>query len=365
MGVEEELLLVDPATGEPQPVSGQAMAADDTTSGRDGEIEQELFLEQLETNTEPNLRLDDIDRSVRHGRWRADKAAAEVGAAIAAVPTPVLPVRVEHVTPKARYERIAREFGRLSSGAMVAGMHVHVGVSDAEEAVGVIDRIRPWLPVLLALSANSPYWLGVDTEYASWRTQVWRRWPAAGQSEPYGDLAGYRRATDALIASGAALDRGMLYLDARLSEHLPTVEIRVSDVCTEVEDVCLVAALTRALADTAAREWAAGAEPPVWRTDLLRAAHWKASWSGLAHDLVDPVSQRPVPARDAVEAAIRYGRDSLDEAGDTHIVQELFERLVARGAGAARQRAVAAAHDGDLVAVVLDLVERTRAAWAD
>jgi carboxylate-amine ligase len=379
IGVEEELQLVDTETGEPRPVSGQAMAADSRTNdadpsgaaasgdgeggeGGEGELQQELFLQQLEANTPPCRLLDDLESAIREGRARVARAAEDVGAEAIAVPTPVLGGDVHRVTPKPRYQRIAHEFGTLSTDAGVAGMHVHIDVSDDDEAVGVLDRMRPWLPVLLAVSANSPFWMGEDTGYASWRAQVWSRWPTAGQFEPYGDAAGYRAATQALIDSGAALDEGMLYLDARLAARLPTIEIRVADVCTDLGHVCLVAALARALVETAAREDAAGVPLPGWRTDLLRAAHWKASRDGLSHDLVHPVDQRPVPARQAVEALIGHAGPALEDAGDLKRVENLFEQLMAGGSGAARQRAVVEA-GGDLRDVVRDLAERTRASF--
>ncbi|MGH3507832.1 MAG: carboxylate-amine ligase [Nocardioidaceae bacterium] len=363
IGVEEELQLVDPETGQSRPVSGQAVAADRRTSPRgDGGVEQELFLSQLEIETEPCQDLDTLLHSLRQRRRRAAVAAEEVGAQILAVPTPILGRLPDRVTPEPRYERIVRDFGLVGSEAGVTGMHVHIDVADDEEAVGVLDRIRPWLPLLLAISANSPYWLGVDTGHASWRAQVWGRWPAAGQSEPYGDVTGYRAATQAILDSGAAVDPAMLYLDARLATDLPTVEIRVSDVCTEVGDVCLVAALARALVDTAARDYAAGSPVPVMRTDLLRAGHWRASRFGMSHELVHPLQRRLVSARDAVEALIAHVHESMVDAGDQDYVTALFEELMARGSGAARQRSVVEA-GGDLRAVVADLAERTKASW--
>ncbi len=141
----------------------------------------------------------------------------------------------------------------MGMAAGTLGMHVHVDVADDEEAVRVVDGLRRWLPLLVGLAANSPYAGGRDTGYASWRQQVWTRWPTAGQSEPFGSAAEYRRVTEALIATGAALDPGMLYFDARLAADYPTVEIRVADACTEVDDAMLVAALCRALVETVAR----------------------------------------------------------------------------------------------------------------
>src|SRR5581483_5154556 len=111
---------------------------------------------------------------------------------------------------------------------------------------------RPWLPVLRAMSANSPYWHGRDTGYASWRSQVWARFPTAGPTEPFGDHAGYEAATRALVESGAALDKAMMYFDARLSEQYATVAVRVCDVLVEPGDTVLLAVLIRGLVATLA-----------------------------------------------------------------------------------------------------------------
>src|SRR5215218_5147311 len=103
-------------------------------------------------------------------------------------------------------------------------MHVYVDIDDDEEHLCVMDAMRPWLPLLTALSANSPYAFGKDTGYASWRQQVWTRWPTAGTAEPYGSAEEYHRVSRRLIDMGAALDAGMLYFDARLAARYPTVE---------------------------------------------------------------------------------------------------------------------------------------------
>lgn len=326
------------------------------------EVAQELFLHQIETATNPSDSLADVGDEVRRTRRSAGTAARAAGAAMVATATPVLGDVDVRVTPKTRYQRIVDEYGEIGRHAIVGGMHIHVDVGGDDEAVGVLDRIRPWLPVILAISANSPFWRGVDTGYASWRAQVWGRWPSAGPAESFGDFAGYRAATQALIDSGAALDPGMLYLDARLAASYPTVEIRVADVCTEVEDVVLVAALCRALVETATRSWRSGEPAPDWRSDLLRAAHWRAARVGMSGRLVDPVRRSLAPARAVVEGLIGHTREALRESGDVEAVEDAVERLLARGAGAARQRAVAEA-TGSLEAVVSDLRERTEASW--
>jgi carboxylate-amine ligase len=234
-------------------------------------------------------------------------------------------------------------------------MHVHVDIADDQEGVRVIDGLRPWLPLLVALSANSPYAAGQDTGYASWRYQMWGRWPSAGIAEPFGTVAEYERVSKALIDLGAALDPGMLYFDARLSTAYPTVEIRVADTCTEIDDALVVVAFARALVETIARE--SGPAEPL-RSDLVRAAAWRASRHGLAGDLVDPRTWKLVDAFEALDALVAHVRPALDEARDTERVRAGLERLRATGNGARRQRA-AFERSGDLRAVVTDLVART------
>lgn len=353
VGVEEELLLVDPRTRRLKAASLSV-----SESGAEG-LEAELFRPQVETATKPCASLDDIDAEIRRCRRDAAQAAATAEATLVAVATPVLPDEPVATTAKARYERIVNEFGETGRQAVVMGMHVHVDIASEDEGVAVLDGIRPWLPVLLAVSANSPFAWGVDTSYASWRSQAWGRWPTAGPTEPFGDAVTYHLVSDALVGTGAALDRGMLYYDARLAEAYPTVEIRVADVCTEVEDAVVITALARALTETLARDWERRDASAPWRTDLVRAASWRAARFGLSGQLVHPVEQTLAPARDVVEALVRHTGDALEEAGDLERVQALFEQLVSRGSGAARQRAVAESQ-GSLEAVVDDLAERTR-----
>lgn len=368
MGVEEELLLVNPDTYRLEASSHRAIVAYRESHGGAAEgaagpaavehLEHELFLQQLETTSAPCADLDDLRGEVRRSRRAASEAAAGVGARVVASGVPVLQYEALTVTHKPRYERIVHDFGEIGRQGAVCAMHVHVDVESDDEGVAVLDRLRPWLPILLAISANSPFWDGHDTGYASWRSQIWRRWPTAGPSEPFGDPAGYRTAVVELISSGAAFDKGMMYFDARLSESYPTVEIRVADVCTDESDVLLIAALSRALVSTAARNWAAGAPVPEWRTDLLRAAYWLAGRDGVSHHLIDPGQREPRPARDVLRTLVEHVGESLEETGDLSLVDDAVERLLAGGAGASRQRSVYAAK-GSLEAVVADLIERT------
>lgn len=359
LGVEEEQLLVDPASGRLTAVAHKAIRAHQQAPIRldEPEVEEELFLQQIETATLPCEALDDLAEQLRRGRSAVCKAAEDAGAASAAMPVPILVDEDARVTPKPRYRRIREEFGELAKSSMACAMHIHVEVADDHEGVRVLDGIGPWLPVLLAVSANSPFWLGRDTGYASWRAQIWTRWPGHGTGESFGTAETYRETSRKLVEWGAALDPGMVYFDARLSRVYPTVEIRVCDVCTDPEDAVLLAALGRGLVETASRGEAGASR--AWRSDLLRAASWRASRYGIAQRLVDPRTMELADARAVVPALVDQVAPALDEAGDLERVRDIVERLFAKGGGATRQRRTFE-ETHSLDAVVADLRVRTQ-----
>ncbi len=360
VGVEEEFLLVDAEDGHAAERAGAVLR--EVGAGREV-VDHELMEHQVETRTKPVTDLDDARQQLVDARRLLGRAAREVGAAVVAVGTSPFGVTDVEVSPKDRYRDMVNEFGAIARVAGTCGMHVHVGIESREEGIGVIDRLRPWLPVVLALSVNSPYAEGRDSGYASWRAQVWTRWPSAGATEAFGDPAAYDALVADLIAVGAARDPGMVYFEARLAEDYPTVEVRVADVCTDPDDAVMIAAVVRALATTAAEDWESGSAPVAWRSELLRAATWRASRYGLAGTLVHPVDRDLRPARQVLEAVIERTRSALEQAGDLDRVTSSFERLLG-ATGATRQHA-AFERSGSIEGVVADLVIRTEASWED
>ncbi|HTK64906.1 MAG TPA: glutamate--cysteine ligase [Pseudonocardia sp.] len=353
VGVEEEFLLVDPADGAPR---AKAAALLRTAEDPDT-VEGELQLQQVETGTQPCRTLGELHREVRSTRRQASEAARAIGVEIAAVGTSPLPVRAE-LTPSPRYQEMARRFGLTAQEELTCGCHVHVGVDSDEEGVAVLDRIRPWLPALLAMTANSPFWQGEDSGYASYRSQVWSRWPSTGVNELFGTADVYHDTVRSMIDSGTVVDSGMIYFDGRLSEHYPTVEIRVADVCLRAGDAVLLAALVRGLVETAAREWRAGVEPAPVRVELLRLAGWRAGRSGLEGELLDPVTLRPAPAEAVMEQLLEHVRPALEDTGDQQDVREMASELLTRGTGAREQRS-SHKRAGGLESVVTDAVRAT------
>ncbi len=357
-GVEEEFFLVAPETGEL--VERAAVVLRAVPAGHDL-VDHELLQHMLETRTSPCTDMGDARQQLVDARRLLGEAARQVGTAAVASGTAPLPTQDIEVSPKDRYRDMVNEFGATARDAGTCGMHVHVGIESREEGIGIIDRLRPWLPVVLALSVNSPYSEGHDTGYASWRSQVWGRWPTAGANELFGDPETYDALVGDLQAAGAARDPGMVYFEARLAEAQPTVEVRVADVCTDPADAVVVAATVRAIATTAAQEWAAGAAPRPWRSELVRAAAWRAGRYGLAGTLVHPVEGSLAPARQVLESLVSRMRLALEETGDLDLVTAGYERLLG-ATGASRQRA-AYERSGSLEGVVTDLVERTEAVW--
>ncbi|MEO5778432.1 glutamate--cysteine ligase [Arthrobacter sp. PAMC25284] len=358
-GVEEELLIVDPVCGQPLPLADGVLAVSRVAGGAfpaTGRVvlTAEFKQEQIEVQTSPCSSVDALMEEIRRGRAAADAAARAVGARAVALATSPVPA-VTHTTPGSRYAAMTEGFGLTAREQLTCGLHVHVSVSSDEEGVAVLDRIRSWLPVLAALSANSPFWNGADTGYASYRTQAWGRWPTAGPAELFGSAAGYRSLIAGYLGTGVLLDEGMVYFDARLSRDHPTVEVRVADVCLYAEDAALIAALVRGLVETAATEWRHGVPPLPVPAALIRLALWRASRSGINGDLLHPVDNRPGPAPEIIEALIRYVRAALAGSGDLLPVQSGLSAILRRGTGERRQRATLAC-TGKLSAVVTDAI---------
>lgn len=342
IGVEEELLLVDAITGCPVPVADEILAGRPAVGGAPHGVtlEHEVKHEQIEAVSPPVVTHDEVLACLVAGRALADDAARSRGARAAASASSVLacdphPVEVD------RYDRMRERFGATFDEQLTCGFHVHVEVRSPEEGIGVLDRIRPWLPVLLALSANSPFWQGRDTGYASYRYQAWGRWPSAGPYDVVGSPDAYARGVRELLDTDVPLDVGMVYFDARLSDHVPTVEIRIADVCLHPEDAAALAVLIRALVETAASEWSSRIPPDPVSTAVLRAASWRASRYGVDGMLVSPVSRALVSGNQAVQELVSHVSAAFTDSAEAECVTGQLNEILRRGTGAREQRQAA------------------------
>jgi carboxylate-amine ligase len=339
VGVEEELLLVDAATGRLAPAAVELIAGSGSVEDGTHVLSAEFKQEQIEIATRPFRDLADLSTDLldRHDHLAA--AADRLGLLACASGTSPC-TGSPTAMPGGRFARIGEEFGIVATDQLTCGMHVHVAVRSPDEGIAVLDRIRVWLAPLVALTANSPYWQGGDSGYASYRTVVLSALPPSGPAPVWGDLASYRRTFDQVLSTGAAFDAAMIYFDARLSAKYPTVEIRVADVSRDHELTVAIAALCRGLVETAARDARAGRRPADLATPVLRSASWRAARHGMTDTLFDPSSLQLRPAWDVVDGMVHRLRDVLDQHGDLDRVLVALEGVRRCGTGAERQRAV-------------------------
>ncbi len=339
LGVEEEYQLLDVDTGELRPVNVAVLQTAEPTMGET--VHPELLRSQIEVSTPVCSSLEEVDAELRALRRQLSGLAGGLGCRLGAAGThPTARWQMQEFTPTERYKEMGAEFQQMGRETLIFGCHVHAGIDDVDERIDVMNRVRAWLPVLLALSANSPFWAGADTGYASYRTVMFRRWPTTGVPMTFGGDAEYRRLVATLVAAGAIEDATKLYWDVRPSVRFPTLEFRVADVCLTVDDAVTLTGLVDALVGTARQDVAARVPMSDARHELLEAAVWRAARWGLGDRLIDVNAGELRPAPDVVESLVASLRGALEDAGNWTRVREGVDRLLIDGTGADRQRAI-------------------------
>ncbi|MCX4719317.1 glutamate--cysteine ligase [Streptomyces virginiae] len=357
VGVEEEFLLVDARSFRVVPAAPLVLA---TADGLPGELHPEGTRYQVEISTPIAHSAASLRAELAALRRTVGRAARAHGCRLLAAPSPVIavegPLHLTDDEPRQREQH--RRFGALTDTLVSCGRHIHIGTLDVDTAVAVSNRIRPWLPTLIALAANSPFWGGRDTGHASWRAMAWSGWPSAGLPPHFTSTAHFRRSVQTLLGSGAALDTKMVYWDLRPSGHWPTLEIRAPDMSPDIDSAILQAELARALVSTALREMAERRPEPAVRDDVLRLARWRAAHDGLEGFGLDPYSGTELPAADLAEALLDLVAPELAAAGDLDHAAKTMAGLLRDGSGAHRQR-VAFARRQDLTDVLRHLTDET------
>lgn len=337
LGIEEEYQLINAETRALVPRAAPVLLQAEQTVG--AEVQPELYLSQIEIASPVCHTLGDVRAELVRLRRAVIEAAAQAGNRLAAAGThPFSHWSAQALTPKQRYHGIAAEYQQIARELVIFGCHIHVGLRDPEGRVEVMNRTRVWLAALLALSANSPFWLGSDTGYASFRTELWTRFPTAGPPQLFKSRAEYEALVQALVATGSIEDATKMYWDVRLPERVETVEFRVTDVCMTIDEAVMVAGLVRGLVQTCHAQALRGEPFVAARPELLRAAHWRAARYGLEAELIDVEATRAVPARELIESLLTFVRPTLENDGAWAEVSALVRETMQRGTGAQRQR---------------------------
>jgi carboxylate-amine ligase len=357
IGVEEEYQIINPADRGLRSRARGIIRRAQKELGE--EISHELFLSQIECGTPVCRGLREVREALTRLRTTLIRAAEKNGSWIAAAGVhPFSRWREQRVTPKSRYMNLAEELQQVAREIVIFGCHVHVGISDREAAIQVMNRVRPWLSVLLALTTNSPFWMGENTGYASYRTIVFGQMPMVDTPRAFASRAEFDALVEALVASDSISDGSKLYWDIRPSAFFETIEFRVCDVCTTIDEAVIVAALCRSLARTAHGEFQRDEPCEDIPTELLRAAKWRAARFGLDMDLIDVQARHSVPAIEMVRKLLTYLRPDLERHGEWDEVAPLVHELLERGNGAQRQRSTFE-RTGKLEDVVDQIVEET------
>jgi len=355
IGIEEEYHLVDSTTmdlrSKVEVVEAAKAVMDDASA--------EISTSQLEVATPVCSSLDEARAELVRLRCQAGEVAAKQDCRILAMAThPFARWEEQRLSNGPRYVGLFERWGVLALQQLITGCHVHVAVDDPDVRIGVLDRVRPWLPTLVALTASSPFWEGTDTGYASYRTMWFDRWPTAGIPGALGSWRAFEQLVAAMVASGAVDDATHLYWDVRPSIRYPTLEFRCADVCPSVDDAVLYAALARSLTRTFAADVEAGGAVPAVRSELLRVARWRAARHGVTDTLVDPRSCSLRPAREVVGALLEIVRPDLEEHDEWAEVAAGVELVLSEGGAASRYRRLME-RTGDLREVTAAAVAET------
>lgn len=339
IGVEEEFQIINPRTYALSADVEQILPLAREILG--DAVQYELILSQIEIATPICHTLAEVRAVLTNLRRVLIDTAALSGRCIAAAGThPFSPWHEQIITPKERYHLLVQDYQRLIKEQVIFGCHVHIGVRGREMALDVMNRARIWLPLLLALSASSPFWDGVDTKYSSYRTGLWWSSPLAGPPPFFASRREHDAFVRSLVTTRSVEDTTRIYWDIRLPERYETIEFRVMDVCMTIDETVMLTGLIRALVRTCSDAAAHQLPVPEVRAELLRVANWRAARYGLENDLVDVVEERTLPARELFERFLTFLRPALEAEGDWELVSRLVERTFQQGNGATRQRKI-------------------------
>jgi len=359
LGIEEELMILDAETLDLSNSIEAILRALPLVEG-EPQVKEELMESVVEVMTTPAGSVAEVSEQLRGLRRTVQATASECGLAIASAGThPFALWEEQRIVARPRYQQLVSALRWVARQELIFGVHVHVGIDGPEKAVHVANGMRVHLPLLLALSANSPFWRADQTGLLSTRTPVFRTFPRVGIPPRYDGWEDYARRVTFMVDSKVIEDYTYLWYDVRPHPRLGTVEVRVMDAQTRVEHTLGLAVLVQALVKELAEHFDAGRELSSYPYEMLDENKFIAARHGLDGELVDLPKEERVPtralARRVVDRVREHAQD-LGSGGELAAVDDLLER----GNGASRQIMVYEANH-DLRDVVKEVVEKTSA----
>jgi carboxylate-amine ligase len=353
LGIEEELMILDAESLEL--VNAIESMIEPAPSG---EIKPELMESVLEISTDPCQNITEAGEQLRALRRQVSQTAASKGLAIGSAGThPFAMWEDQRIVARSRYRDLISALAFVARQELIFGMHVHVGIDDPEKAIHVANGMRVHVPLLLGLSANSPFWRADSTGLASVRIPIFRAFPRTGIPPTYESWEDYERRIEFMVTARVIEDYTYLWPDVRPHPSFGTVEVRVMDSQTRVEHTLGLAALVQALARELAEHYETGTPLSTYPHEMLDENRWLAARHGLDGELVDLPSSDRVSTRALARRLIDRTRDHCRDLGSLDEL-EAVEDLLERGNGAARQVVVFEANH-DLREVMAEIVAAT------
>jgi glutamate---cysteine ligase / carboxylate-amine ligase len=356
LGIEEEYQIIDPETRELRSYITEILSGDHMVLG---EVKPELHQSMVEIGTKVCRAPSEVRAELIRLRGTVMELAGKSGLVIAAAGThPFSSWLTQEITPLERYLGVKQDLADLAQQLLIFGTHVHVGIEDREFLIDAMNVARYFVPHVLTLSTSSPFWMGRDTGLKSYRSIIFRNFPRTGIPPTLDSWSQYSALVDTLVRTGCVPNASKVWWDLRPNHSYPTLEFRLCDVCTRVEEAVCVAAILQAIV---AKLWKLRRDNMTFRVyplALLEENKWRAVRYGLDGRLIDLGKEKELPARDLVRELIEWFVDDvLDELGSRKEVEYAF-KILEHGTSADRQLA-RYRQTGDLNAVVDALITET------
>ena len=356
IGVEEEFQIIDPQTMELRSHVIQLLSE---AHGLGDQVKQEMHQSIVETGTKICENVSELRLEVHRTRGELVAAAERTGLQVAAAGTHPFSSWIDQViSPGERYQHIVEEMGQLARSLLIFGMHVHVAMPDKQTTIDMMNMVRYFLPHLLALSTSSPFWMGRNTGLRSFRTTVFRRFPRTGIPEIFESWSAYENFVNLLIKTNCIDTGKKIWWDVRPHATFGTLEFRMFDVPTRVEETVALAALTQAIVVKLHRLYTRNVGWRVYRRALIEENKWRAARYGIEGKLLDLGKEAEVPVKELICELLEFVDDVLDDLGSRGAV-EYVHTILNEGTSAERQLRVFE-KTGDLKDVVRHLVMETR-----
>jgi carboxylate-amine ligase len=357
IGVEEEFQIVDPASGELR--SHVTNLVEQTSAGLGEQVKPELHQSIVEIGTKICGDVEELDNELRRIRGELVRAADRAGLQVAAAGTHPFSNWIDQViTPGERYKNIVEELQQLARSLLIFGMHVHVAVPDRTTMIDLMNMARYFLPHLLALSTSSPFWMGHDTGLKSFRTTVFRRFPRTGIPDYFSSWSEYEDYIELLVHLHCIDNAKKVWWDVRPHPIFGTLEFRICDVATRVDEAVAIAALIQAIVVKLHRLYTRNMGFRIYPRALIEENKWRAARWGVEGKLIDFGKRIEVPMRELGEELLAFVDDVVDDLGSREAIRPIH-RVLREGTSAERQLQVYR-ETGDLKAVVRHLVMETR-----